>query len=48
MEFRVVWDVAPCSFVGVDRRFKGVYCFIIRAMMEAVSPSEPTDYSTLN
>jgi hypothetical protein len=25
-KFRVVWDVAPCSHVEVDRRFAGVYC----------------------
>jgi hypothetical protein len=26
MMFRVFWDVAPCSQVGVDRRFRGAYC----------------------
>jgi hypothetical protein len=25
-EDRAFWDVAPCSLVGVDRRFIGVYC----------------------
>jgi hypothetical protein len=20
------WDIAPCSFVDVDRRFRGAYC----------------------
>jgi hypothetical protein len=20
------WDIAPCSFVNVDRRFRGAYC----------------------
>jgi hypothetical protein len=23
---RAFWDVAPCSLVGVDRRFRGAYC----------------------
>jgi hypothetical protein len=26
MKFRVFWDVAPCSHVEVDRRFRGAYC----------------------
>jgi hypothetical protein len=26
VKFGVFWDVAPCSLVGVDRRFRGVYC----------------------
>jgi hypothetical protein len=26
MNFRVFWDVAPRSIIGVDRRFRGVYC----------------------
>jgi ribosomal protein S12 len=26
VKFRAVWDVAPCSHVEVDRRFRGVYC----------------------
>jgi hypothetical protein len=26
MKFRVFWDVAPCSLVGVDRRFRDAYC----------------------
>jgi hypothetical protein len=26
MKFRVFWDVAPCSHVDVDRRFRGAYC----------------------
>jgi hypothetical protein len=25
MKFRVVWDVAPCSHVEIDRRFRGAY-----------------------
>jgi hypothetical protein len=25
-KFRVFWDVAPCSHVEVDRRFRGAYC----------------------
>jgi hypothetical protein len=23
----VFWDVAPCSLVDIDRRFRGDYCF---------------------
>jgi hypothetical protein len=26
LKFRVFWDVAPCSYVEVDRRFRGTYC----------------------
>jgi hypothetical protein len=26
MKFRVFWDVAPCSHVEVDRRFRGGNC----------------------
>jgi hypothetical protein len=26
MKIRDFWDVAPCSLVGVDRRFRGTYC----------------------
>jgi hypothetical protein len=26
MVFKVFWDVAPCSHVEVDRRFRGGYC----------------------
>jgi hypothetical protein len=25
-EVRVFWDIAPCSHVEVDRRFRGAYC----------------------
>jgi hypothetical protein len=27
MKFRVLWDVALCSHIEVDRRFRGEYCF---------------------
>jgi hypothetical protein len=37
MKFRVYWDVAPCSHVEVDRRFRGVFTAMI---MEAVRTSE--------
>jgi hypothetical protein len=23
----VLWDVAPCSLAGIDRRFRDAYCF---------------------
>jgi hypothetical protein len=26
LRMRAFWDIAPCSLVGVDRRFKGAYC----------------------
>jgi hypothetical protein len=26
MKMRTLWDVAPCSLVGLDRRFRGAYC----------------------
>jgi hypothetical protein len=26
MKIRAFWDVAPCSLVGIDRRFRGAYC----------------------
>jgi hypothetical protein len=26
MKCRVFWDVAPCSLIGVDRRFRRAYC----------------------
>jgi hypothetical protein len=39
MKMTVFWDVAPCSFVEIDLRFRGAYCLIV-LMMEAVSTSE--------
>jgi hypothetical protein len=32
VKMRAFWDVVPCSLVGVDRRFRDVYCPIIRAI----------------
>jgi hypothetical protein len=29
------WDMAPCSFVEVIRRFRGAYVYIIMEMMDA-------------
>jgi hypothetical protein len=49
MKFKVFWDVAPCSHVEVDRRFRGGYwiyhnwdesSWIIFLMMEAVRTYE--------
>jgi hypothetical protein len=31
MKFRVLWDVAPCSHVEVDRHFRGAYCLYHQA-----------------
>jgi hypothetical protein len=27
MKMAVFWDIAPCSLVHTDRRFRGTYCF---------------------
>jgi hypothetical protein len=40
MKFRVFLDVAPCSQVEFDRRFRGAYCIIIALMMAAVRTSQ--------
>jgi hypothetical protein len=29
LKFRVFWDVAPCSHIEVDRRFRGAYCLMV-------------------
>jgi hypothetical protein len=41
-EFRVFWDVVPCSHVEVDRRFRGAYCLHHQgdSSMEAVRTFE--------
>jgi hypothetical protein len=26
MKIGAFWDIAPCSFIGVDWHFRGVYC----------------------
>jgi hypothetical protein len=57
LKMRAFWDIAPCSRVGVDRRFRDAYCrhhqsdeFILTAsiitlMMETVLTSETSVYS---
>jgi hypothetical protein len=43
MKFRVFWDVAPCSHIEVDRRFRGgcvLPPLLIALMMETVRTSE--------
>jgi hypothetical protein len=47
MKFRVVWDVAPCSLVGVDRRFGGAYCLHHQDddLVMAIRTSETSVYS---
>jgi hypothetical protein len=30
------WDVTPCSLVGTDRRFRGVYCLYHRGDSEGL------------
>jgi hypothetical protein len=44
MKIRAFWGIAQCTLVGVDRRFRGVYC-LIALMMEAVNTSETSVYS---
>jgi hypothetical protein len=40
MNMTVFWDVAPCSLVEIDRRFRGAYCLYHQGRVEAVSTSE--------
>jgi hypothetical protein len=44
MKMTVFWDVAQCSLIDIDRRFRGAYCLTHGALntllMEAVSFSE--------
>jgi hypothetical protein len=45
----VFWDVAPCSLINSDRRFRGTYFLhpmLNTLMMEAVSSSETLVRST--
>jgi hypothetical protein len=39
MKFTVFWDVAPCSQVDFDRRFRDAYCFR-HQVMKALRTSE--------
>jgi hypothetical protein len=50
LKIRAFWDVAPCSLVGVDRRFRGSHCLHHQddesiVTMEAVRTSETSLYS---
>jgi hypothetical protein len=36
-KFRVFWDVAPCSHVEVNRRFRGAYCLMMSASETSVN-----------
>jgi hypothetical protein len=38
MKMTVFWDIAACSLVEIDRRFRGDFC--LGLMMDAVSTSE--------
>jgi hypothetical protein len=40
MKFRVFWDLAPCSHVAADRRFRGAFCIEHQGDDEAVRTSE--------
>jgi hypothetical protein len=54
MTFRVFYDVAPCSHVEVDRRFRGTYVLrhqgdvFIALMMETVGTSESSVHFNVN
>jgi hypothetical protein len=37
MKMAVFWDVAPCSLVDTDQRFRGVTASIIALMMKAAN-----------
>jgi hypothetical protein len=44
LKMRNLWDIAPCSLVGVDLRFRCAYC-LVRVVLEAVRTSETSVYS---
>jgi hypothetical protein len=48
MKFRVFWDVATCSHVEVDRRFRGAYCLHHHRPDNAVCTSELATVRTWN
>jgi hypothetical protein len=48
MKMTAIWDIGPCSLVGVDRRFRGAYCLCHNpdeVLMEVVRTSEMSVYS---
>jgi hypothetical protein len=47
MKFRVFWDIALCSIIGMDRRFRGAYFLHHQGdkYMEAVRTSETSVHS---
>jgi hypothetical protein len=40
MKMEAFWDIAPCSLVGVDPRFRDAYCLRHHPDKEAVRTSE--------
>jgi hypothetical protein len=40
----VLWDVASCSLVEIDRRFRGIYCLHHRPEEEKLCFSETIDH----
>jgi hypothetical protein len=50
-KIRALWDVAPCNPIGVNRRFRGAYCFNLQGdeftalKIEAVRTTETSLYS---
>jgi hypothetical protein len=49
-KFRVFWDVAPCSYVEADRRFRGTYVMIqaVSTSETSISFNDATSQKTLN
>jgi hypothetical protein len=45
MKIRAFWDVAPCSLIRVDRRFRDVYCLYHQGGDGGKQNSETSVYS---
>jgi hypothetical protein len=48
MTFRVFWDVSSCSYVEVDRRFRGAYCLHHQGYDKPVRISETSENFNVN
>jgi hypothetical protein len=49
MKMAAAWDVAPCSLVDIERRFRGACCLNMRAMTSSRSqPTPPTNIGIKN
>jgi hypothetical protein len=40
MKMAVFWNVAPCSLLGIDRRFRGANCFHHQGVDGGITSSE--------